>query len=53
MGQKKPVIWCCRKDEIVENKVHFDTRQYNHVVWKDEQELYEKLKERIQGTILV
>ncbi|MCL8311321.1 nucleoside 2-deoxyribosyltransferase [Leptospira interrogans] len=50
MGLRIPVIWCCREDEI--DKVHFDTRQYNHVVWKDEKDLFEKLKKRIKGTIL-
>ncbi|MCG6195524.1 nucleoside 2-deoxyribosyltransferase [Leptospira sp. FAT2] len=44
-----PVIWCCKKDEI--DNVHFDTRQYNHVVWSDENDLFEKLKNRIKGTI--
>ncbi|MBM9500712.1 nucleoside 2-deoxyribosyltransferase [Leptospira sp. 201903071] len=44
-----PVIWCCREDEL--NKVHFDTRQYNHVVWTNEGDLISKLTSRIKGTI--
>ena len=28
-----PVIWSCREDDL--KNVHFDTRQYNHVVWND------------------
>lgn len=50
MGLGKPVIWTCREDEI--GKIHFDTRQYNHVTWQDADELYEKLKRRIEATIL-
>jgi nucleoside 2-deoxyribosyltransferase len=49
LGLGIPVIWTCREDELV--KTHFDTRQYNHVVWKDEQDLFEKLKRRIEATI--
>ncbi len=43
------VIWTCKEDEI--EKTHFDTRQYNHIVWNDEKDLYEKLKRRIEATI--
>ena len=50
LGLGIPVIWTCREDEL--GKTHFDTRQYNHVVWKDEQDLFEKLKRRIEATIL-
>lgn len=51
LGLGLPVIWTCREDKI--NDVHFDTRQYNHIVWKDEKDLYEQLKKRIQATIFV
>ncbi|MDR1898221.1 MAG: hypothetical protein LBR10_15700 [Prevotellaceae bacterium] len=51
IGQKKPVIWSCHKDDF--EKVHFDTRQYNHIVWKDENDLYKKMKDRIMGTIMI
>ena len=33
-GRNIPVISTCRKDVI--DKVHFDTRQYNHIVWEAE-----------------
>lgn len=49
MGLGMPVIWLCRKDHI--NDVHFDTRQYNHIVWETPDELYEKLRDRIDATI--
>jgi nucleoside 2-deoxyribosyltransferase len=45
-----PVIWCVKKDDL--NNVHFDTRQYNHVVWDNEEVLYEKMFNRIKGTII-
>jgi hypothetical protein len=41
LGIKRPVIWCVREDEL--EKVHFDTRQYNHIVWTDESDLNDKL----------
>ena len=49
LGLGIPVVWTCREDEL--NQTHFDTRQYNHVVWKDAQDLFEKLKRRIEATI--
>jgi len=33
MGLGRPVIWTCSEDDRKE--VHFDTRQYNHIFWKD------------------
>ena len=33
-GLNMPVIFSCRKDMIGE--VLFDTRQYNHILWEDE-----------------
>jgi hypothetical protein len=50
MGLGRAVIWCCRKDEIT--KVHFDTRQFSHVVWSDPEDLRRRLTDRIRGTIL-
>jgi len=49
MGLGIPVIWLCRKSDM--DKTHFDTRQYNHIVWETESDLYEKLKARIEATI--
>ena len=36
-----PVFWCVRDDDLP--NVHFDTRQYYHVVWRDEADLAEQL----------
>jgi hypothetical protein len=51
LGLGRPVIWTCRKDEFEEAKQHFDTRQYNHIVWETPAELREKLRDRIEATI--
>lgn len=49
VGLGIPVIWLCHKDQI--GTTHFDTRQYNHILWEDENDLYEKLLRRIEATI--
>ncbi len=43
------VIFTCRKDNL--NEVHFDVRQYNHIVWNSEDELKTNLKNRIVATL--
>jgi hypothetical protein len=48
-GLGRPVIWACHADEA--NLLHFDTRQYNHVLWKTPAELRVKLTDRIRATI--
>ena len=48
-GLNLPVIFTCRKGAI--EKVHFDTRQYNHIVWETAEELRDKLAKRISATI--
>lgn len=40
-GLGLPVFWCVREDDL--KNVHFDTRQYNHIVWKDEAHLADQL----------
>lgn len=51
LGLGIPVIWTCREDEIKDNKLHFDTRQFNHIAWTDESDLKEKLINRIRVLI--
>ena len=41
LGMGLPVIWCVRKDDL--DKVHFDTRQYNHIVWETGKDLEDQL----------
>lgn len=49
LGLGIPVIWTCR-DADAEN-LHFDTRQYNYIVWTDFSDLKEKLINRIEATL--
>ena len=46
-----PVIWLCHQDEL--EKTHFDTRQYNFIVWEADKlsELSKALQNRIEATI--
>lgn len=48
-GLNIPVIFTCRADAI--GKVHFDTRQYNHITWTTPEELRQRLAQRISATI--
>ena len=43
------VIFTCREDAL--QHVHFDTRQYNHIVWETPEELRQKLAARISAVI--
>ncbi|MFA5111940.1 MAG: hypothetical protein WC443_11075 [Desulfobaccales bacterium] len=40
-GLGLPVIWCVRQDDL--DNVHFDTRQYNHIVWERIEDLEDQL----------
>ena len=44
------VISTCREGET--DKLHFDTRQYNHLVWKTPTDLADQLDHRISATVL-
>ena len=50
-GRNIPVIFSCHKDAI--EKVHFDTRQYNHIVWEAKKldEFRDRLTKRISAVI--
>ncbi len=41
------VIWTAKEED--EKKLHFDTRQYNHIIWKTPEELKDKLEVRIKA----
>lgn len=49
MGLGIPVIWTCRDTDI--GDLHFDTRQYNHIVWTEAADLKERLINRIEATL--
>ena len=46
---KKEVIFTCKATEREE--VHFDTNHFNHIFWKDEEDLKERLIKRISESI--
>jgi len=48
-GLGLPVIWCVRKDDL--ENVHFDTRQYNHIVWEAPDDLENQLYDFICAII--
>lgn len=48
-GLRIPIIWTCRENDL--ENLHFDTRQYNHVIWSNEEDLKEKLINRIRVLI--
>ncbi len=48
-GLNIPIIYTCRKD--VKDKLAFDTRQYNHILWETPEELRDALTKRIGAVI--
>ena len=48
-GLGMDVIFTCRHD--VFGHIHFDTRQYNHIVWQEPEELRDRLLKRIEAVI--
>jgi hypothetical protein len=49
MALGRPVIWSCKQNDFP--NVHFDTRQYNHIVWDNPGDLRDKLRERVLASI--
>ncbi len=49
LGMGLPVLWCVKKDDL--DNVHFDTRQYNHIVWETTDELETRLYDFICAII--
>ena len=50
-GLGLPVIRSCRKDIIDRNELHFDVRQYYHVIWNNPEDLRDGLEKRIRALI--
>lgn len=52
LGLNMPVIWIC-EEELKSNEIHFDTRQYNYLTWKESAigDLKEPLQNRIEAII--
>ena len=49
MGLGIPVFYTCRSDMVT--KLHFDTRQYAHIVWSNPEDLKFDLRDRILARI--
>lgn len=50
MGLGIPVIWTCKKVDV--GKLSFDTRQYPHIIWENEEDLYTQVVNRLKAKIL-
>jgi hypothetical protein len=50
LGLDLDVIWTCRRS--AESKLQFDTRQYPHILWDDPEDLREKLRDRLEATLV-
>ena len=48
-GLGKPVVYTCHLRLV--NRLHFDTRQYNHIVWQEPEDLFQGLYKRICDVI--
>ncbi|MDE0291788.1 MAG: hypothetical protein OXK19_04665 [Candidatus Dadabacteria bacterium] len=48
-GLNIPVIFTCRKNAL--ERIHFDTRQYNYITWRNPDELRQRLEDRIGAVI--
>ncbi|MCX6575164.1 MAG: hypothetical protein NTV82_02095 [Candidatus Aminicenantes bacterium] len=48
-GLGRDVIWTCKQGETL----HFDTRQYKHIIWQSPEDLKKQLINRIRATILI
>ena len=46
----REVIFTCRADDF-HDKVHFDTRPYNHIRWQKAADLRDQLTARIRATV--
>lgn len=50
MGLGIPVIWTCKKIDV--DNLSFDTRQYPHIIWESEEDLYNQVVNRLKAKIL-
>ena len=48
LGLGLNVVWTCRFGD--QESLHFDTRQYNHILWENPEDLELQLKRRLQAT---
>ncbi len=50
LGRGQKVIYTCKQDDI--SKAHFDTRNYQHIVWSDYDDLKNQLINKIEAFII-
>ncbi len=50
LGRGQKVIYTCREDKI--GDAHFDTKPYQHILWKNAEDLKQKLIDRIEAIVL-
>ena len=48
-GKGKSVIYIVHEDDV--KNLHFDTRHFNHITWKEVDDIKKKLKDRINAVI--
>ena len=49
MGLRRLVVWTVKKNAL--SRVHFDTRQFNHIVWRDPADLQAQLKDTVVAVL--
>lgn len=49
LGRGQKVIYMCKEDHMANS--HFDLRNYQHIVWKDTEDLRKKLTDKIEAFI--
>jgi len=49
-GLGREIIWCCREADV--GKLHFDIRHYGFVVWKDSDDLRQRLEDTIRANVI-
>lgn len=47
----KEVIVCCKEEVFNDRKPHFDIAQKSMIIWKNEEDLYDRLTKRIEATV--
>jgi len=50
LGRGQKVIYCCKDDQL--RGAHFDTKPYQHIVWKDAEDLKRQLIDKIEAIIM-
>jgi hypothetical protein len=48
-----PVVWTVHEVEMANKTIHFDTRQFKHIVWSNPQDLAQQLKPHVENTLLI